>query len=215
MSNLHLWDKSDLENMEQRYRAQFVNSLPGLKTPFLVGTQNAVGDTNLSIISSVTHLGSSPALMSMVMRPNTVERHTIENIKETKFFTFNSVDINSISKAHQTSARYGREISEFKACGFNEIWEPDFEAPFVKESVLQIGLKLAQIIHLDINGCDLVIGEVVLVKAPFQALAKDGSIKVDQLNLASVSGLDRYHKSQKMMRLSYAKPDKMPTVIEE
>ncbi|MFX3675506.1 MAG: flavin reductase family protein [bacterium] len=215
MSNLHLWNKSDLENMEQRYRAQFVNSLPGIKTPFLVGTQSSNGATNLAIVSSVTHLGSSPALMSMMMRPNTVERHTIENLKENSFYTFNAVDINSIAKAHQTSARYPRDISEFKACGFHEIWEPDFEAPFVKESVLQIGLKLVQVLHLEINGCDLVIGEIVIVKAPFQSLSDDGSINIDQLDLASVSGLDRYHKSQKVMRLSYAKPDLKPLVIDK
>lgn len=201
--------------MEQRYRAQFVNSLPGIKTPFLVGTQNSQGATNLAIVSSVTHLGSSPALMSMVMRPNTVERHTIENIKDTKYYSFNSVGLNSIEKAHQTSARYPREVSEFKACGFSEIWEPGFEAPFVKESLLQIGLRLVQIIHLDINGCDLVIGEIVKVKAPYQSIGEDGSINIDQLDIASVSGLDRYHQNKKMIRLGYAKPDLKPLVLEE
>ena len=214
MSNLHLWDLETINQMDQRYRAQFINSLPGFKTPFLLGTQNNSAQTNLSIISSVTHLGSHPPLMSLIMRPNTVERHSIENIKDTRFFTLNAVPAIRFKDAHQTSARYDREISEFDACGFTPFYEKDFIAPFVQESPLQIGLSLAQIIHLDINGCDMVIGKIEMIKAPFSSLSEDGSIKLEQLDLCSVSGLDRYYGHTKIARLSYAKPDKKPSVID-
>lgn len=214
MSNLHLWDLETIKQMDQRYRAQFINSLPGYKTPFLLGTQNSSSQTNLSIISSVTHLGSHPPLMSLIMRPNTVPRHSIENIKETGVFTLNAVSADRFKDAHQTSARYERDVSEFDACGFTVLYEKDFAAPFVSESSLQIGLSLAQIIHLDINGCDMVIGKIEMVKVPFSVVGDDGAIKLEQLDLCSVSGLDRYHTQAKLGRLSYAKTDKKPSVID-
>lgn len=214
MSNLHLWDLETINQMDQRYRAQFINSLPGFKTPFLLGTQNQSGHTNLSIISSVTHLGSHPPLMSFIMRPNTVPRHSIENIKETGVFTLNAVPADRFKDAHQTSARYERDVSEFDACGFTSLYEKDFAAPFVSESSLQIGLSLAQINHLDINGCDMVIGKIEIIKVPFNIVGVDGSLKLEQLDLCSVTGLDSYHSHVKMGRLSYAKPDKKPSLID-
>src|SRR5690606_39655742 len=115
---------------------------------------------------------------------------------------------------HQTSARYPRDVSEFKACGFKEEWEKDFQAPFVADSPLQIGLQLVQILPLEVNGCDLVIGEILLVKAPYSLIGEDGSVDVEAASIAAVSGLDRYHQTQKLMRLSYAKPDKAPREID-
>ena len=87
-------------------------------------------------------------------------------------------------------------------------------APFVFESSLQIGLSLVQINHLDINGCDMVIGKIEIVKVPFNIVAEDGALKLEQLNLCSVSGLDGYHTHVKMGRFSYAKPDKKPFIID-
>lgn len=213
MNTLHLWDQKTLNAMESRFRAQLINSLPGYKTPFLVGTQNDQGQTNLAIISSITHLGSHPPLMAMIMRPNSVPRHTIENIKQTGFYTFNATPLKRIHDAHQTSARYERDRSEFDACNFTAVWEPEVQAPFVAESPLQIGLKLAQIIPLEINGCDMVIGEVLLIKAPFNLLQSDGALDIDGAAIASVSGLDCYHQSKKIVRLSYAKPDQKPREV--
>ena len=214
MESLYQWNRQEIDGMSDRYRVQFINSLPGFKTPFLVGTQNNQKQTNLAIVSSVTHLGSNPPLMALVMRPNSVPRHTIENIKESSFYTLNAVNIEDVKKAHQTAARYPREISEFSACGFTEEWHDELVAPFVLESRLKIGLKLIQIIPLDVNGCDLVIGEILLVKAPRSIVGDDGSIDAESASIASVSGLDRYHKTQKLMRLTYAKPDSVPQEID-
>ena len=214
MNSLHLWDRQTINQMPERFRAQFINSLPGFKTPFLVGTKNQYDQTNLAIVSSVTHLGSNPPLMAMVMRPNSVPRHTLENIRELKHYTLNALALERIKDGHQTSARYPRDVSEFKACGFKEEWEKDFQAPFVADSPLQIGLQLVQILPLEVNGCDLVIGEILLVKAPYSLIGEDGSVDVEAASIAAVSGLDRYHQTQKLMRLSYAKPDKAPREID-
>ena len=51
-----------IQQMEQRYRAQLINSLGGFKSLVMLGTQNLQGDTNLAVFSSFFHIGASPAL---------------------------------------------------------------------------------------------------------------------------------------------------------
>lgn len=50
-----------------------------------MGTVNKIGHTNLAIFNSVIHIGANPPLMGFISRPNSGERHTLENIQETKY----------------------------------------------------------------------------------------------------------------------------------
>jgi hypothetical protein len=74
----------DLEAMDKLARVQFATSLPGVKPVCLVGTRNAAGIGNLAPFSSVVHLGSNPALLGMMTRPDVVERHTLANILDSR-----------------------------------------------------------------------------------------------------------------------------------
>ena len=70
----------EIEGFESRFRAKLVNSLTGLKPINLIGTVDNSGNENLSLVSSVVHLGSSPPLIGLFIRPDNVRRDTIENI---------------------------------------------------------------------------------------------------------------------------------------
>ena len=120
--------------MEKRYRVNFINSLPGFKSLNLIGTINAKGESNLSIVSTVTHFGSNPPLLGYVSRPQSVDRHTLTNIHELGSYSINQVGADFYQKAHQTSARYLAEISEFDAVGLTEEYRDSHRAPFVGES---------------------------------------------------------------------------------
>ncbi|EGU57164.1 flavin reductase domain protein FMN-binding protein, partial [Vibrio nigripulchritudo ATCC 27043] len=100
------YSKSDIGEMEDRFRARFINSLSGYKSANLIGTIDNNGQHNLSIVSSVFHLGANPPLLGMIVRPHSVSRHTLENIVETGHYTINSVCREVYQQAHQTSARY-------------------------------------------------------------------------------------------------------------
>lgn len=198
----------ELHCMEKRKRALFVNSLSGFKSANLVGTVDSKGINNLAIVSSVFHLGADPALMGMIFRPNTVTRDTLENILETQYFTLNGVSANIIKPAHQTSARYLPEQSEFEEVGLTPVFTDSHSAPYVKESPLHIGLKYVEHQTLQVNGTVMVIGEIVEVITEDNALHDDGYLNVEALGLVAVSSLDSYHQTQQIARLSYAKPDK-------
>ena len=200
-------------NLEKQERVHFVNSLGGFKSIGLIGTQNKIGQTNLAIVDSIIHIGSNPPLFGMIFRPGVVERHTLENILETGFFTINHINENIFKQAHQTSARYEREMSEFEATGLNPEYKNDFFSPFVEESHVQLVMEFKEKINLSINNTVLVIGEVKAVYFPEDCLQKDGFLDIEKAESITCSGLDSYHKTTRIDRSSYAKPDKIITSI--
>lgn len=203
----------EILSMEQRYRATFINSLGGFKSVNLIGTKNKKEQSNLAIFNSIVHLGANPPLVGMIVRPDSVERHTYENILETGFYTLNHLNETIYKQAHQSSARYLRHESEFEATGLSEEYKNGFFAPFVKESSIQIALELREKQELIINGTILVIGEIKEVYLPRHALSADGCVDLEKAGTITCSGLDTYSKTIKLARLSYAKPGKLPFEI--
>jgi flavin reductase (DIM6/NTAB) family NADH-FMN oxidoreductase RutF len=197
----------DLTKMTSRYRAQMINSLSGFKSANLVGTCNGDQLNNLAIFSSVVHLGSSPALVGFITRPDSVERHTLENIKCTQRYTINQVNESFWRKAHQTSARYEANECEFMKTGLTAEYVDKINAPFVKESSLKYALILKEIIPIELNGTLLVIGEITDIFCSEHAVKADGYIDLEALNTIAITGLDSYHTSNRLSRVSYAKPD--------
>lgn len=84
--------------MNDRDRARFVNCLSGFKSANVIGTRDRHQQNNLAMISSVVHLGSNPPLLGFVMRPQSVTRHTRENIEESGVYTINQVNENFFAK---------------------------------------------------------------------------------------------------------------------
>ncbi|MFS1948905.1 flavin reductase family protein [Vibrio lentus] len=200
--------RQDIQTMDQRERARLINSLSGFKSANLIGTCDKQGLENLAVVSSVVHLGSNPPLFGFVVRPAESRRHTLENILETRHFTINSIGADFVQKAHQTSARYPKTASEFKAVGLTAYYDDMFPAPFVLESSLKIGLVLKEQISIESNQTQMLIGEVITIQAPKRAVMPDGYLDLEALDLVTISGLDSYHVTQRLHRLSYAKPDK-------
>jgi flavin reductase (DIM6/NTAB) family NADH-FMN oxidoreductase RutF len=195
----------DLAAMDPRVRVQFATSLPGVKPVCLVGTRNSAGIGNLAPFSSVVHLGSNPALLGMVTRPDVVERHTLANILESGCWTLNHLHPGIVEAAHQCSARYPADVSEFDATGLTEHREPDFAAPFVAESRFRIGLELAALIDIPSNGTKLIIGRVMIVQVEESRLHADGSIHLEGLDVVASTALDTYFGITPLVRLPYAK----------
>jgi flavin reductase (DIM6/NTAB) family NADH-FMN oxidoreductase RutF len=195
----------DIEAMDKLARVQFATSLPGVKPICLVGTRNSAGVANLAPFSSLVHLGSNPALLGMVTRPDVVERHTLANILDSGCWTLNHLHPGIIEAAHQCSARYPADVSEFDATGLTEHCEPDFAAPFVAESRFRIGLELAELIDIASNGTKLIVGRVTMVHVEECWLHPDGSIHLEGLDVVASTALDTYFGITPLVRLPYAK----------
>ncbi len=196
----------ELDQMEQRFRASFINSITGFKSVALIGTKNNANQENLAIFNSIVHLGSNPALIGMIIRPDSVERHTLENIEETGFYTINHILESFVEQAHHTSARYPRNVSEFEASGLTPFYRNDFFAPFVKESTVQIGMEFKTKMNIPINNTLMIIGQIKSISLPEKAISTDGYIDLEITKTITNSGLDSYHRTERIVRLPYAKP---------
>ena len=195
----------ELNGYDRFYRANLLNSLSGFKSASLIGTKSETGISNLAIFSNIVHLGADPALIGFVNRPREAAPHTLKNIEAVGFYTINHIHTDWIEQAHQTSAKYAEDVSEFDACGFEEEYINNFTAPFVKESVIKYGMKLIEVVPIKHNNTFFVIGEVVMVEVPKEVIAEDGFIEIEKANSCCSLGIDGYYKAEKIVRLPYAK----------
>ena len=199
--------KTDIENLESRYRATLINSLAGYKTAFLIGTKSNDGITNLATFNSLIHIGADPALYGFISRPETVKRDTLSNIQENGFYSFNFIQSKEYKKVHQCSAKYDRAISEFEAVGFEEDYQEGFFAPFVRDAVVKIGLKFLEKIDIKINGTSMIIGSIELLQLNETIISQDGFAAIEKENTLACVGLDAYYKPEFIGRLPYARPE--------
>ena len=196
---------TDLAAMDKLARVQLATSLPGVKPVALIGTINASGQTNLAPFSSIVHLGSNPALLGMVTRPDVVDRHTLANIIESRNWTINHLTSAIVEQAHQCSARYPSDTSEFEATGLTPHFENGITAPFVAESPFRLALELEDLIDIPANGTKFIIGRVTHIQIPDEQLPADGSIDLTALGLVASTALDTYFNVTSLARLPYAK----------
>ncbi len=203
---MDFFNSDSLNSLNKIYRINLVNSITGYKSANLLGTVSVKGIENLAIFSSVTHLGSNPALLSFFVRPNVVPRNTYKNIKENKVFTVNHVSQEKIEDAHHTSAKYNEEISEFNKTNFQSEYKKSWEAPFVKDSPVQLGCKYLNEYFLKENGCSMIIASIEIVFIRKGLLQNDGWVDLSKGNVITVNGLDAYALPKTIKRLKYARP---------
>ncbi|RAR70676.1 flavin reductase family protein [Flavobacterium aciduliphilum] len=208
----HITSK-ELSEMDKQERVHVINSLGGFKSVVLVGTSCQKLKPNVAIFSSLFHIGANPPLVGLVFRPTPPERDTYSNILATGRYTINHINESIYRQAHQTSARYEKGISEFEMTGLTPTYLDDFSAPYVAESHLKFGIQFREKIDITINHTTLLIGEIIQIYIPETCLEKDGFINLEKANTLTCSGLDSYHRTIQLDRLSYAKPDKEITSL--
>ncbi|MEO0469966.1 MAG: flavin reductase [Bacteroidota bacterium] len=204
---LSTYSKEDILGLPLHYRRNLINCLSGFKSACLMGTIDREKRTNLALVSSVIHIGANPALMGVLMRPHVVERHSIENVAATGHFTLNHITEEIYRQGHQSSARYPKEQSEFDMVGLTPAFGDIHPAPYVAESPIKIGLQIKERIKIQTNATQMFVGEIVELILPEQAIGQDGFLDLQQTGSLTVSGLDSYHTTERLTRLSYAKPN--------
>lgn len=200
----------DLARMDRKTRLKLINAVTGIKPGNLVGTVNNEGQTNLSVFSSVVHLGADPALVAMIVRPvEEVPRHTYNNILETGYYTINHIEHSFVENAHYTSAKFDQNVSEFDRCGLTDEFFEDFKAPFVKESRIKMGVHFIQDIEIPQNRTRLIVGEIQLLIYPEDVLV-DGHMDLEISRSIGISGLNSYYEVKKIATYPYARVHEVP-----
>ena len=196
-----IFKKDYIKNADRIWRLNFINSVTGIKPANLIGSKSKNGKENLAIFSSVVHLGSNPALLGFVIRPQHKKKsHTFLNIEETQYFTINSITESFYKKAHLTSSKILE--SEFDVFNIDKEYIEDFHAPFVKKSPLKIGMRIENLVNLP-NGCKLIIGSIELISIIDSYLDSAGKIDLDQSDIVGISGLNSYYSLSFLDYLPY------------
>ncbi|MBU2062444.1 MAG: flavin reductase [Bacteroidetes bacterium] len=196
---------ADLSEMEKVKRLNLVNSCTGYKSANLIATQSLEGINNVAIFSSVTHLGSYPAMLGFIMRPTIVVRDTYKNIKETGYFTVNHVTADIIGDAHHTSANYNPEESEFDKTKLNIEFKNSISTPFVKDCPVQLYCKYINEYHIKENGTVHIIASIEKIFYNENLEHQDGWLQLDKADVISLNGLDGYCLPKLVNRYEYAR----------
>ena len=202
------FSKENIDNLDKIYRLNLINSCTGYKSANLLGTVDSDGNTNVAVFSSITHLGSNPAMLGYILRPTTVPRNTYKNIKETGFFTVNHIISDIISDAHHTSAKYPEEISEFDKTNLEPEFLDGFVAPFVKSSKIKLACKYLNEYSIKENDTILVVASIEGLYVEKEILQEDGWLRLDHAKTVAINGLDGYAETKLIERFEYARPKK-------
>lgn len=200
-------DRPEIEKMDRIPRLNLINSCTGYKSANLIATISNEGRTNVAVFSSVTHLGSDPALISFTLRPTAVPRHTYQNIKAYGYFSVNHITAEQIAAAHHTSAAYPEEISEFDQTDLQPIFHNDCPVPFVKGSPVKLLCKYVNEYLISENGCILMVASIEAVFYEEELLSSDYWLQLDKGNVVAVNGLDGYALPQLLERFPFARPN--------
>jgi flavin reductase (DIM6/NTAB) family NADH-FMN oxidoreductase RutF len=160
----------------------------------------------VAVFSSVTHIGSAPAMLGFFLRPTTVIRNTYENLKETGFYTINHIYKDIIEDAHHTSAKYDALTSEFDVTDLKSEYKDDFFAPFVKNSPIQLAMKFVEEYDIKANNTILVVGKIIGLYVNDKLIEKDGFVNLSAAKVATINGLDGYAIPTIKERFGYQRP---------
>jgi len=206
-----IYNKIALTELERKFKLNLINSVTGIKSANLIGTKSDSGIENLAIFSSVIHLGSNPPLIGFILRPEgDVPRNTFENIQAAGVYSINSVPLSLIKNAHYTSAKFDAEVNEFTRCNIQPEYINQFQAPFVKESAIKIGLEFKEQIPIPLNGTSLIIGEIVQLIVKENILGENGYLNLETAEVAGISGLNTYYDLKVKDKFPYVRVSETP-----
>ena len=197
------FQSKDIKKLNKVYRLNLINSITGIKPGNLIATKSKSGEDNVAIFSSVVHLGSSPAQIGFVLRPQkTRKSDTYTNISDSKFYTINHISKEMYVKAHNTSIK--DDVSEFELLNIKKEFKDGFYAPYVKKSPIKLGMKMIDMIKLP-NDCLFVIGEIENLYIESKLLNFDGTLDLEVGDIMGIGGLNTYYELHKIDTLPYVR----------
>ena len=197
--------KEEFSKLNKIPRLNLINSCMGYKSANLIATKSVDGISNVAVFSSVTHLGSDPALLGFILRPNTVPRDTYTNLKETGFFTVNAISETMIADAHQSSAAYDSAVSEFDVTNLEEEYLDEFDVPFVKGSPVRLLCRYVNEYPITENNTIHIIASIEAIYYDSVLEREDKWLQLDKVNVVTINGLDGYALPQLLNRFEYAR----------
>lgn len=166
-----------------------------------VTTKDKSGNVNAAPFSFFNVVNSAPPMVMISTGRNDGKRKdTSINIEETENFVVHITDDNNVEDVNLTAAPLKKGQSELERTKMSLINSTIVDAPSVEQAKVRMECKLERIIHLgdELEGSDLIIGEVVMFHVDDQVYFEDSKIKATDLNpIGRLSGNDYAHIGEK------------------
>jgi flavin reductase (DIM6/NTAB) family NADH-FMN oxidoreductase RutF len=189
------------QNLETAKLHSYLLSAIAPRPIALASTIDKNGNPNLSPFSFFNVFSANPPILvfspARRLRDNT-EKHTLENVRQTKEVVINVVNHEIIHQTSLSSTEYEQGVNEFDKAGFTML-ESDMVKPFrVSESPIQLECKVSKIIELGKEGGagNLVICEVLLLHINENVLDKNQMIDQVKLDLVARAGGSFYSRAR-------------------
>lgn len=194
-----LYRPAEWSNWDDRYRAQFFNSLYGGRLLALLGTEKD-GKVNLCPVSQIVHVGASPPSLGILLRPESDRHQTRQNLSTGCPISLHWMPSDELLNAHQCSAAYPPEQSEADVVGWTYLPLPECR---LKEALLSARLTWRET-HDLFNGTALYVFSLDALYAhiepdPHGFWDFGGQVLHSQ-------GLDHYGRFESTATLPYARP---------
>jgi flavin reductase (DIM6/NTAB) family NADH-FMN oxidoreductase RutF len=200
------FNADDITKLDHIFKINLINSCSGYKSANLIGSISKDGIENVAVFSSVTHIGSSPAILGFFLRPTTVPRNTYANLKTTGYYTINHIHKAITADAHHTSAKYDNSISEFDVTQLKSEYKTGCLAPFVKGAPIQLAMEYIEEYDIKANGTILILGKIIGLHVDDSFIEEDGFINLAKAQVATINGLDGYAVPKSKTRYGYQRP---------
>jgi len=197
MENISLLD------LDKAERIELVHTIAGIKSPFLVGTISNDGYHNLGLFSQVFHVGSSPPLIGIKVRPVGSFSHTYKNLQNHSYATLNMVTEDTFAQAHLASARLDKEQSEYDYADLSVWWSEKYRVPGVTESPIISILEKVEELPVQSNGVIILIMKIVdvWITHTYKDLKP---LSYADMGGVAVQGLSQYYNLLPLRKLVYA-----------
>ena len=202
---MELISVEQIEGWDSVYRRTLMNAVAGPRSLFLMGTSHPNGTPNLGLFFNLVHVGANPPLLGILFRPLTVPRHSYSNLIRNNECTLNLVSESMVPQAHQSSASFAEEISEFDAVGLKPEFHGGYLSPTVAESPLQLGLRPIEEHTIQANATILVVLKLEWMRLNKEFVSAEGFLRLEQMQAAVSNGLDGYAGLARSQRFAYAK----------
>jgi flavin reductase (DIM6/NTAB) family NADH-FMN oxidoreductase RutF len=191
-------------DLDQRESHKFLVSLILPRPIAFVSTIGEDEIFNLAPFSTFSQISVKPPILcfSVIPRRNGQKQDTLRNIEVSKDFVVNVVDESLGEAMNLTSANYPSTVDEFKEVGLKAVKSDIVKAPRVAESPINMECKLLQILRFGTipNGCELVIGEIVMVHIR-DDLCINGEVQASRLKAIGRLGGDFYCRTTDLFEM--------------
>ena len=184
------FDEKQLATLEKRYRTSLINSASGIRTAFL-GISGTEGHWNSGTFSNVTHVGSHPAQISVLFRPDQGERHTLSNYRLTKRLTLTTIPLRQAEILHDSSVNAPYGTFEWTAVGGSVKTLEHWTHPIPTSALWAIELEFLEEFKLN-NGCVYTVGAIKQIGFAKEVTVEDSGQLSWQNGPSLALGLNQY-----------------------